>query len=467
MKELTVNQIRQGTGGRLLTASGEEKKVGNICTDSRNARPGDVFFALIGENHDAHVYLPQVIEAGCRCMVICRESALTQMGEQIPGLEETAIILVEDTTEALQNLAAYYLGLLNAKKIAVTGSTGKTSTRDLIWSVCRQKYKTQKNLGNLNNHIGVPLTILSFEEDIEVGVLEMGMDKRGEIDLLARIARPDIGVITNIGMAHIENLGSREGIFQAKMELTNYFGENNTLITFHDEEFLNRKRLEGPYRVVMAGTDRESDYVISHIDDFGAEGIQFTLEHAGTSQQFKLPVPGSHNAFNGALAVACGMELGISMEEAAKGLARAELTDKRLTVRESGGVKIIDDTYNASPDSMKAAINVLMRTRGARSVAVLGDMFELGETSRQQHELVGRYAARQDVGLLIAIGKDAAYIAHGAKEEGMEHVIVFSEKAEFVDQANSLIEKGDVVLVKGSRGMRMEDIVKEIMEQQE
>lgn len=462
MKELTVNQIRQGTAGRLLTANGEQK-VGNICTDSRKARPGDVFFALIGENHDAHVYLPQVTEAGCRCVVICRESAL----KQISDLEETAVILVEDTTKALQNLAAYYLDLLNAKKIAVTGSTGKTSTRDLIWSVCSQKYKTQKNVGNLNNHIGVPLTILSFEEDIEVGVLEMGMDKRGEIDLLARIARPDIGVITNIGMAHIENLGSREGIFQAKMELTNYFGEDNTLITFHDEEFLNRKRLEGPYRLVMAGMDTESDYVISHIDDFGAEGIQFMLEHAGISQQFKLPVPGSHNAFNAALAVACGMELGISMEEAAKGLARAELTDKRLTVRESGGIKIIDDTYNASPDSMKAAINVLLKTRGARSVAVLGDMFELGETSRQQHELVGRYAARQGVQLLIAIGDNAAYIARGAEEEGMEHVIAFSEKADFAGQANSLIEKGDVILVKGSRGMRMEDIVKEIMEQQE
>lgn len=465
MKELTVNQIKQAAGGRLL-AGNPEGSVRNICTDSRKAGPGDVFFALIGENHDAHDYLPQAIAAGCRCAVISREPALGQIKER-EDFGETALILVEDTTKALQELAAWYLSQLNIKKIAVTGSTGKTSTRDLIWSVCRQKYKTQKNVGNLNNHIGVPLTILSFEEDIEVGVLEMGMDKPGEIDLLARVAKPDIGVITNIGMAHIENLGSREGIFRAKMELTNYFDESNTLIAFHDEEFLNRKRLTGPYRVVLAGTDRESDYVVSDIDDFGAEGIEFTLEHAGKRQRFKLPVPGSHNAFNGALAAACGMELGISMEEAAEGLARAELTDKRLTVRENKGVKIIDDTYNASPDSMKAAVNVLMKTRGARRVAVLGDMFELGETSLRQHELVGRYAARQGTDLLIAVGKDAARIARGAREEGMENVLAFEEKAECIRQVNEIVKEGDVVLVKGSRGMKMEDIVKEIMEQQE
>ena len=452
MKKLTMKQIEIGTGGKLI--SGNET-VNKICTDSRKAEKGDLFFALIGDNHDAHKYLPQVVEAGCACAVVSDADAVP---------EGMCAVLVEDTTKALQNLASWYLGQLDMKKIAVTGSTGKTSTRDLTWYVCSEKYKAQKNVGNLNNHLGVPLTILSFDEDTEVGILEMGMDKFGEIELLADIARPDIGLITNIGMSHIENLGSRDGIFQAKMELTTYFDESNILIAARDDEYLNEERIDGPYKLVTAGSDGRSDYIISHIDDFGAEGIQFTLEHNGEMQRFRLPVPGRHNAFNGALAVAAGAQLGITMEEAARGLAKTQLTDKRLTVRGKNGIKVIDDTYNASPDSMKAAIDVLMKTRGIRSVAILGDMFELGETSKLQHELVGRYAAQQKVELLIAIGEDSAEMARGAKEEGLENVLYFKDKDAFFAEMDQIIGKGDVILIKGSRGMAMDKIVNKIME---
>ncbi len=455
MKKLTIKQVAEGTGGRILCGD-ESLLVEKICTDSRKAENGDLFFALIGDNHDAHKYLPQVAEKGCLCAVISDEEACP---------EGMTAVLVEDTTKALQALASWYLKQLDMKKIAVTGSTGKTSTRDLTWYVCSEKYKAQKNVGNLNNHLGVPLTILSFDEDTEVGILEMGMDKFGEIDLLADIARPDIGIITNIGMSHIENLGSRDGIFQAKMELTNYFDEGNVLIAARDEEYLNEERIEGSFRLVTAGCDGNSEYIISHIDDFGAEGIQFNLEHNGQIQRFSLPVPGRHNAFNGALAVAAGAELGITMEEAARGLAKTQLTDKRLTVRGKNGIKIIDDTYNASPDSMKAAIDVLVKTRGIRSVAVLGDMFELGEDSKKQHEMVGRYAADRNVELLVAIGGDSAEMARGAREEGMENVLYFKDKDAFFAEMDSIIEKGDVILLKGSRGMEMDKIVKKIMEQ--
>lgn len=459
MKKLTMKQIEEGTGGRLI-GSGGGTQVEGICTDSRKAKEGDLFFALIGDNHDAHRYIRQVLEAGCCDLVVSDEEAFLQA----KGDYEASAVLVEDTTEALQRLAAYYLKLLDLKKIAVTGSTGKTSTRDMIWYVCNEKFKAGKNVGNLNNHLGVPLTILSFDEDTQVGILEMGMDKFGEIDLLAKIVRPDIGVITNIGLSHIENLGSQEGIFQAKMELTNYFGEGNTLIVHQDEEFLNRDRIGGPYRLVTTGFDGRSDYIISGIDDFGAEGIQFTLEHQGKTQRVSLPVPGRHNAFNGALAVAAGAQLGITMEEASAGLAKVQLTDKRLTVRGKNGIKVIDDTYNASPDSVKAALDVLMHTRGLRNVAVLGDMFELGEESPGQHRLVGRYAARLGVQLLIAIGKDARFLAEGAREEGLEDVRYYEEKKDFLREMDTVIEKGDVILVKGSRGMKMEEIVKIIME---
>lgn len=455
-----MKQVEEATGGRLIQGS-DNQQVLDICTDSRNAKDGDLFVALIGENHDAHAYIPQVLKANCRCLLVSDKQAADQV--QTNG-DSAAAILVEDTTKALQDLAAWYLKLLDIKKIAVTGSTGKTSTRDLIWQVCSSKYKTQKNQGNLNNHIGVPLTILSLEEDTQVAVLEMGMDKFGEIDLLAHIVRPDMGVITNIGMAHIENLGSREGIFQAKMELTNYFGKDNTLIFHQQGEFLEKGRISGPYRIVTTGMDGKSDYIISDIDDFGAEGIQFTLEYKGAVQKFRLPIPGRHNAFNSALAVAAGAQLGITMEQAAHALAQAELTDKRLTVRGKNGLKVIDDTYNASPDSMKGALDVLMHTKGLRSVAILGDMFELGDTSAGQHELVGRYAAQAGVDLLIAVGKDAGYIKQGAEQAGLENVLWFPKKQDFFKNMDSIIEKGDVILVKGSRGMKMEEIVKKIME---
>lgn len=460
MKKLTMQQIETGTGGRLISGtrekSGAVQTVCRICTDSRKAQPGDLFFALTGDKHDAHKYLPQVAAAGCTCAVIADADACP---------EGMTAILVEDTTRALQQLSSWYLSQLNMKKIAVTGSTGKTSTRDLTWYVCSEKYKSQKNEGNLNNHLGVPLTILSFDDDTEVGILEMGMDKFGEIQLLADIVRPDIGIITNIGMAHIENLGSRDGIFHAKMELTEYFGTENILIAARDEEYLNEERINGSYHLITAGCDGRSDYIISHIDDFGAEGIQFTLEHKGIMQRFHLPIPGRHNAFNGALAVAAGAQLGITMEEAARGLAKARLTDKRLTVRGRNGIKVIDDTYNASPDSMKSAIDVLMKTRGIRSVAILGDMFELGETSRYQHELVGRYAAENGVELLIAIGECSVEMARGAREEGMENVMYFPDKDSFFKEMDKIIEKGDVILIKGSHGMAMDKIVNRIMEQ--
>lgn len=458
MKKLTMKQIEAATGGKLVKGS-ETAEISNICTDSRTAKEGDLFFALVGDRHDAHQYLPQVADAGCRCAVVSNEDACRGLGEDFQA------VVVEDTTQALQELASYYLDLLDLKKIAVTGSTGKTSTRDLTWCVCSEKYKTEKNAGNFNNLIGVPLTILSFEEDAEVAVIEMGMDRFGEIDRLAKLTKPDIGIITNIGMAHIENLGSQENIFKAKMELTNYFDETSTLIIHQNGEFLQKDRIKGPYQTVTTGFDGKSDYIIiSDIDDFGADGIQFTLEHQGLTQKFQLPIPGRHNAFNAALAVAAGAELGITMEEAARGLSKAQLTDKRLTIRGKDGIKVIDDTYNASPDSMKAAIDVLMHTRGLRSVAVLGDMLELGETSQEQHQLVGRHAAEQGVELLIAVGKDAEHMAKGAKAAGMEQVLWFQEKEDFLKKVDSMIQKGDVVLVKGSRGMAMEDIVKKIME---
>ncbi|MEG0830529.1 MAG: UDP-N-acetylmuramoyl-tripeptide--D-alanyl-D-alanine ligase [Anaerovoracaceae bacterium] len=459
MKQLTIKQIIKATGGKLVR--GElQGKVANICLDSRQAKPGDLFIPLIGEVHDAHKFINEVLENGCRDFIISTEVAKTQL-ENIEGVH---IVMVEDTTLALQNLAAYYLKELNIKKIGVTGSTGKTSTRDMIYYVCSQKYKCGRNVGNLNNHIGVPMTIFSFDETTQVGVIEMGMDHFGEISRLAEIAPSDIGVITNIGMSHMENLGSQEGIFKAKMEITNFFTKDNTLIVSQDNKFLNRGRIKGDYKLISTGIGRENDYIISHIDDFGADGIEFTLEYDGNFQRIKLPVPGRHNAFNGTLAVAVGAQLGITMKEAAVGLSQMELTEKRLTVHDVNGIKVIDDTYNASPDSMKGAIDVLENTKGSRKIAILGDMFELGETSLALHKEVGLYAGEKAIDVVIAIGKNAKFIAEGGKEHfNHNQVHYFPKKEDFIDKLNDFIRTGDVILVKGSRGMAMEEIVKQMI----
>jgi UDP-N-acetylmuramoyl-tripeptide--D-alanyl-D-alanine ligase len=458
MKKLTIEQIVKAVNGELLLGNTKDE-ISGVSTDSRQVSENDVFFPLIGETHDAHDFIPQALERGCRTMVISRtEEALLQSSD-------LNLISVMDTTKALQALAAYYLSLFSIQKIGVTGSTGKTSTKEMLYWILSEKYKAARNIGNLNNHIGLPLTVLSLPEDTEIGIFEMGMSELGEIDLLADLVRPDIGVITNIGISHIENLGSRENILKAKLEITNYFTEDSILIVNEDNDFLSKEDVRGNYRVVTTGETGRSSFIISSIVDYGESGIEFTLEHKEELQTFRLNVPGRHNAYNGALAVAAGVCLGVSMKEAAKGLLKLEITDKRLNIKGKNGMKIIDDTYNASPDSMKAAIDVLNATKGFRKIAILADMFELGENSDAFHYEIGKYAAESSVDILIAVGTQAKHIAEGAGEVLEENKVHYYETKELlIKDIGSMISSGDVILLKGSRGMAMDQVVKKIME---
>ncbi|QHI73045.1 UDP-N-acetylmuramoyl-tripeptide--D-alanyl-D-alanine ligase [Aminipila terrae] len=399
MKKLRMKEICQELNGKFVLGK-EESYIQRVCTDSRNAKEGDLFFPLLGETHDAHKFIPMAIDQGCRDFVVSDQKEIMNH----PLKEQLTVILVEDTTWALQRLASYYLSTFDIKKIGVTGSTGKTTTKDMLYYICSEKFKTARNVGNFNNHIGLPLTVLGFEEGTEVGILEMGMSEFGEINLLADIVRPDIGIITNIGTSHIENLGSREGILKAKLEITNFFHENNVLVVNEINDLLTRENTEGVYKRLSVGNNGKSDFIISDITDRGEEGIAFTVEHNLDTQRFELTIPGRHNAINGTLAVAAAMELGITMEEAARGLKKMELTDKRLSIKGKNGVKVIDDTYNASPDSMKAGLDVLMSTKGLRKIAILADMLEMGKESPRYHGEVGEYAASQKVDLLIAVG---------------------------------------------------------------
>lgn len=457
MKKYCMREISEAVGGIHVSGDGRSL-VSRVCHDSRKVIAGDLFFPIKGENYDGHDFIPAAVARGCRSIIVDKHYG--GMDSLISAKIEA--IAVEDTIIALGNLARYYLKEIGATIVAVTGSTGKTSTKDLLYHVCKNKYITACTLGNYNNNIGLPLTILNFPQDTQVGILEMGMDGLGQIEYLTKVANPHIALVTNIGTSHIDRLGSREKIFQAKMEITKTLGSDDVLIGEKDDIFLTKESLEelgGTYRVLVTGEDPDCDVVIKDFCTKKAGGISFTLEGRGEKQSFVIPVPGRHNCLNAALAVTGGLELGISMKEAAEGLAMACLTEGRLSVIEKNGIKVIDDTYNAAPDSVKAGIDILVTTPGRRKVAILGDMLELGEISEELHRKVGEYAKDKGVDELVAIGEKARFMSEGAGEKGYCR----ENKEEYLKAPPIKLAAGDVVLVKGSRGMAMEEIVKDLL----
>lgn len=455
MNEITIREIEKAVEGRLFGSCAEEKIFG-VCTDSRNAEPGQLFVPIIGEVHDAHKFLPQVYQRGCRTFFIAHE-------ELAAVYPDCNVILVEDTTKALQKLSSWYLKKLKLKTVAVTGSVGKTTTRDMVYAILKKKYRTGTTVGNFNNDIGVPLTIFSFDNTLEAAVLEIGMDHFGEIHRLVDIIRPDIGIITNAGVSHIENLGSREGILKAKMEITDYFGTENSLIINQDCDMLCKVKDGKDYRLIRVGTGSDCAYQVSGLVDRGGDGVSYKLTAEGETFVVDLNIPGAHNGLNSALAIAACRALDVEIGQAVQALSEIQLTGKRLTVLEKNGIKIIDDTYNAAPDSMKSAIKTLMHTEGKRKIAILAGMNELGEASREYHRQVGAFAREQRVDMLITVGEKAADIKEGFGETGLH----LETKEQLFPHLRNLIQAGDVILIKGSRTMEMEQVTEWILKEQE
>ena len=452
MKKTSVEQITKAAGG-VLAREGSSRFITGIRHDSREVLPGEMFVAIKGDNQDGHKYIPQVIGKGCAAVLV---SSM----DEIPADADLNVILTDDTIEAMGKIAAWYLDSLGIRRAAVTGSVGKTSTRDMIYYVLSEKYNCGRNLKNFNNNIGLPISIFQFDENTEAAVLEMGMDAFGEIEYLSSIVKPEIGVITNIGIAHMEKLGSREGIFRAKMEITKNIlpkSEGGTLVFAGDDEFLTKERTAGDYIQVEVGTGENADLRISGVEDHGIEGISFDVEYDedGSKQttHVELPAAGAHNAGNAAIALAVGRQLGISIEEGAKGLKKVELTGSRLRRIDGESVTIIDDTYNANPFSMISALDVLAGSEARRRVAVLGDMFELGTDEKMLHRKVGEHAKAAGVDELITSGDLAAEIAEGG--DGRH----FEDKESFIEVIREYIKPGDLVLVKASRGMHLEEVV--------
>lgn len=435
-----------------------DRSAADVTIDSRAVIAGSIFFALKGERADGHDFLEDAIRAGSTVLIVQRDDGLPQKSEHEGQL---SVIIVKDTEIALQDLAAWYLSQFDVLKVGITGSTGKTTTKEMLTNILSEKYVTISNEGNYNNLIGLPLSAFKVDSATEAAVFEMGMDRLGEIHRLADIVRPDAAVITNIGMSHLERLGSRQNILTAKTEICDFMGVGNTLIINGDNDLLDGFAAPGGCKTLTVGYGETADIQITGSKDLGEKGMEFSLKKDQETGKFSVGCPGAHNVMNGSLAVAVSLNLGMDMEQAAKGLKKYTAADMRLHIVSSRGIKIIDDSYNASPDSMKAALDVLASIKGTRRIAILGDMFELGEEEKDLHRRVGEYASQKSINVILSVGKNAEQISLAAKEGGIT-AFHFNNKEMLKSVLPQWVRKGDVILVKGSRGMEMDEIAKHL-----
>ncbi|HZR79030.1 MAG TPA: UDP-N-acetylmuramoyl-tripeptide--D-alanyl-D-alanine ligase [Chthoniobacterales bacterium] len=450
MNPLSISQIAEFAGAKLEQGEGSTS-VERISTDSRTIKKRELFVALRGENFDGHKFIDDVAKAGATGAIVD-----TRWEGNAP--KSFAIIRAKDTLLAYQNLAANYRKSLPIKVLAITGSNGKTSTKDFSASVLGRKFRVTKTQGNFNNHVGLPRTILEANSDHQMAVWELGMNHPGEIAALANIAAPDAAIITNVGVAHIEFMGSREAIAKEKGALAEAVGSSGTVILnaddFFSEQIANRTRAHLVFAGTKEGTIRAVDIEQS------ADGSEFTIMEGAHRCRAQLPVPGIHMVQNALLAVAAGRVFGLSLEEAAGGLAGTPLTKARLQIKNVRGVQFLDDSYNANPDSMKAALQTLVElSSDGKRIAVLGEMRELGKETERGHEEVGEAAAAFEIDHLIGIGEMGKLIAQAAKKAGLQKSEAVASTSQAAERLIEIAQPGDLVLIKGSRLARTEEVI--------
>lgn len=453
MQILTLKDILRATEGEIISKTGDVAglEIDGITTDSRNVRSGVLFIPLVGDRFDGHDFINSAIKHGAGI-------SLTQ--KDISRCDGT-IIRVKDTRRALGDIARYYMNKYRVPSVAITGSVGKTTTKDIIYAVLAEHFNTLKTSKNFNNDIGVPLTVFSLESHHEAAVIEMGMNHFGEIEYLSGIVRPDAAVITNIGMSHIENLGSQEGILKAKTEITKQFTDKNTLFINGDDKLLNTIE-SNTFRIVRFGLDDTNDIYAKDIVSHGLDGVEFTVVTKTDEFRARVMQPGVHNVYNALAAVAVGMNFGVSADECVAGLANCEYTSQRLEVIRNGGIEIINDCYNSSPDSIRAALKVQTNTTKLHRVAILGDVLEMGSYAKQAHYDLGADVVDLGVDKLITAGENAAELARGARDAGMTDIVSYATTAELTKDISKLVRDGDSVLVKASHGMRFEQVTEAI-----
>ncbi|MDR0880003.1 MAG: UDP-N-acetylmuramoyl-tripeptide--D-alanyl-D-alanine ligase [Clostridioides sp.] len=455
MNGLSVYELVIASRGTLLCGD-LEYKIDKIAIDSREVGPDIAFIPIKGENQDGHKFIRSAVENGCRTVLKDKNYELDLSTELFTGVN---IVEVSDTTLALGDIARYYRKKFEIDFIGITGSVGKTTTRDMVYAALSSKFNVLKNERNLNNHLGVPLTLFNLNKEHDCAIIEMGMSGFGEIDYLVKIVNPKIAVISNIGTSHIENLGSRDGIFKAKMEITSDFGPENTLIVNGDDEYLSTlKDRDLPYKLKTFGFGKGNDVYCEEFE-LDEKSTTFTCVIGGEKFEVYIPIMGEHNIYNAMAAILVGLEKGLTIEEIKRGFMGFTATKMRLDIDDDGDYTIINDSYNASPDSMKAALKVLGRY-DKRRVAVLGDMLEMGDFEEEGHRIVGKCAA-ECTDVVIAIGESSKYLADEAVKCGIgtENVHYFETKELAMKNLNNILHLGDVVLVKASRGMKLEVVV--------
>ncbi|NLH96479.1 MAG: UDP-N-acetylmuramoyl-tripeptide--D-alanyl-D-alanine ligase [Clostridiaceae bacterium] len=451
MVGLMIDEIMEATHGKIL--GGDSRvMVADISTDSRKISPGSLFIALKGEKFDGNDFIADAFANGAAAAMTDRDA------EEFPG---KTVIKVEDTLKALHDLASHYRDRFSIPFVGITGSVGKTSTKDMVACALGARFNVLKNEGNLNNEIGVPLTIFRLEPGHEAAVIEMGMSGFGEIRALTRIVKPKVGIITNIGLSHIEKLGSRQDILRAKLELLEGLQPDGVLILNGDDVMLSGVKDLLEVRTVSYGLEEDADYQAYNIRSKGEKGTDFNIKLGGNEYDVHVPAPGVHNVYNALAALAAGHELGVPAELLVSGIDGYIPGNMRLNIIRCNGLIVINDVYNASPQSVKAAIDVLDEIEAGRRIAVLGDMLELGSWSADAHRETGAYVAGSRTDLLIAVGKAAAHIAEGAAGAGFpgSRTAVLANNGEAIRYLQGIVRRGDAILVKGSRGMMMEEIV--------
>lgn len=455
MEHMTVKDLVEATGGKLLCGK-PETEVKNISLDSRTMKGGDLFVPIIGEKVDAHKFIPQVFEMG---------AAATLTSEHDKMDSPYAWIRVENTVKALQNIGSYCRNRLSLPLVGVTGSVGKTTTREMIAAALSASYRVFKTPGNSNSQVGVPITISEISEQDQVGVIELGMSEPGELTVIAKIARIDMAVITNIGITHIEQLGSRENIYKEKMTIQDGLKDDGILILNGDDDMLCVTKGKTGVKTLYYGTGENCDYRAEDIV-LTETGSEFTAVCGNERQKVRLNVLGRHNVLNAMAAIAVCGQLGMTMGQAAKGLLTFTGFKNRQQIYEGKRLTILDDSYNASPASMKAAIDVFMTLKkGSRHVAVLADMKELGEQVFRYHKEVGEYAAEAGVDCVVTLGDACHYLAAGVREHSGALVVEFTEKEQLTAFLEKELKEGDCVLFKGSNSMGLSTIAARFIEE--
>ena len=455
MKNMTPCRIAEVCGGIYHgTKETGIREIESITTDSRQAAEGCLFVAVKGERVDGHDFIPSVFEKGAACVVCERE----------PEHPSGSWIQVKSSLQAIKDMAEFYRKQLDIQVVGITGSVGKTSTKEVIASVLSEKYRLLKTLGNFNNELGLPLTVFRLREEHQIAVLEMGISDFGEMHRLSKIARPDVCVITNIGQCHLEYLKDRDGVLRAKSEIFDFMQPEGRIVLNGDDDKLSAVQEVKGVNPLFFGVESGREIYADEIEPRGLKGIRCRIHAGEESFGVQIPIPGFHMVLNALAATAVGISMGLTTEQVKSGIEKLQSLGGRFHMIEKGDMLIIDDCYNAIPVSMKASLDVL-KDAERRTVAVLGDMFELGENEASLHREVGVYAGEKGINLLICTGELSSHMAEAAiRAGGCETVVHVPNLERLMEVLPRLVQGDDTILVKASHGMHFEKVVELLSE---